>query len=938
MVFPLFTKIFRVSVIFLLFLMTYFSYANIEACVNANTLDRTRFLKPEVLHPETCRSELQYRSCTDGKLSPWSGSFRFNTCKQLHGDEDQNPLPLMDFDEFSYLGGFRLSSSQHGDSKYASMNYSKAVFTYNKDRHSIFVVGNPEEQQIAEFSVPNINFTDALEEFEVGSIIQDFTKVFGTERLTSTARKPTINGMIHVSGALLLNYSDRADGSNSNQETTIVLNDAEDLALSEIYGPFELAGGLHASGWLTQVPEVWQNRLGGDLIAGVPTRNFIWHDSQGPTAFSFNSHSVLDNPNDAEISTNKLLGFSSDDPLHDTSVRYVDDSSLAKVTNASLHNDMWTMLSNAVFGFVIPNTSTYVTVGTSAGHETGVGHGITRDDGSSCAYNCTYGVNDNYAYYWLWDLNQLAKVRSGLLDPSEVQPYKNGKFSLPFGTVVSGGAYDERKGLLYLSSSNADTTATYARPPVFFVYQLRSLIGSVVVNEFCNGTANGESLNRVKYEHKVVDFGTQCTSEVQNNTCSNGAFGGWTGTYEYNTCSVLPDFSGVNELPLLSLDNFKYRGGFRVSSKKFGDSPFSSTDFSQGIITLNPERNSFFIVGHPQDSMIAEMEIPPLVVSNNILDFNIANKLIQPFTKFHQTSRVDTGINNRFRVTGIEVIDDGLMVNYINWYDANGSETDTSVFFDDADNLSNSKIKGPYQLLGAAHSAGWLSKIPDDWQSVLGGTHISGAQAGAAISSRLSVGPSAFVINPTDTVARSPAGHVDAYRLMDFPLPNILYDKSKYEDNADRDQILYNTDKNNDLWTYVSGAGYGFIMPGTSTYVTIGRSGGHESGMGYKITQDDGRVCGGPCPYANDDYASFYWLWDVNDLVKVKLGFEEAHNLRPYSYGEFPLPMEFHQLGINGGAFDAETNLLYISIPMGDTVGTYSRPPLFLAFEIVLDN
>ncbi|GLR70687.1 hypothetical protein [Agaribacter marinus] len=914
-----------------------FSHANVAACADAGSIERTRFLAPEVVSPESCLSEKQVRNCANGELTGWSGSYQFNSCKILNEQDAALGLPLFDFEEFTYLGGFRLPHTQLGDSIHASLNSSKAVFTYNSERHSIFIVGSNHEQQIAEFSIPNINFTDALDEFDVGSPVQDFTKIFRTERVNSVARKPTINGLAFVDGQLLVNYSDRSDTSNTNTETSIVLEDANDLSDTRVYGPYKLSGGLHASGWLFPIPEVWQSELGGDFLAGVPSKNFIWHDSQGPTAYAFNVQDVLNGATNEEVETSKLLGFSFNEPLHDTSVSFIDDSPMERIKNTNLHNDMWTMLSNAAFGFIIPDTSTYVTIGTSAGHYTGVGYRVERTGGSVCANDCAYGADDTYAYYWLWDLNQLADVYAGTLAPSMVRPYKTGAFQLPFGTQVSGGAYDASKGLLYLSSANADTTPTFARPPVFFVYQLRSLIGSTVVNAYCNGTPHGENIERIKFENKFVDFGQLCETEVQTNMCNNGAFDGWSGSYEHNTCQVLPDFSGVNDLPLLSMDNFEYKGGFRLSSKQFGESPFSSTDFSQGIFTLHPDNNSFFIVGHPRDSMVAEMAIPPLVNSDNIYEFNLADTLIQPFTKFHETSRVDTGINNYFRVTGLEVIDGGLMVNYINWYDANGTETDTSVFFDDADALSTSSIKGPYQLHGAAHSSGWLSKVPAEWIDILGGTHISGAQAGAAISSRLSVGPSAFAITPSDSVVGNSAGAVDAVRLMDFPLSNILYDKTHYDEDTDREHILNNADGLNDLWTYVSGAGYGFIMPGTSTYVTVGRSGGHASGIGYKITQDDGRVCGGPCPYASDDYASYYWLWDVNDLVKVKLGFEEAHNLRPYSYGEFPLPIQFHQVGINGGAFDANNNLLYVSIPNGDTVGRYSRPPLILAFEINIE-
>ena len=463
------------------------------------------------------------------------------------------------------------------------------------------------------------------------------------------------------------------------------------------------------------------------------------------------------------------------------------------------------------------------------------------------------------------------------------------------------------------------------------------LISFSACNEpsFCNNTANSSSVSRERFSSPEVIAPNLCVSEQQNRSCSEGALGPWSGTYAYTSCKVVPSNEvGVN-LPLMTIDDFKYVGGFRISSKKFGDGVGTSVDFSQGQFTYNPKNNSIFIIGHPADSAVAEFRVPQIINSTNIADFEIADQLIQPFSKFYKTYRVDTGINGYFRVTGMEIIDGGLMINYINWYDANGAETDTSVYFKDASNLGSSAINGPYQLVGAAHAAGWLSAIPEERRAILGGTHISGSQSGASISSRLSIGPSAFVINPVDSFAKKSAGSLDSIKLLDFSLANMLYDKSVYSEFVDRDDILRNFDGKNDLWTNISGAAHGFIIPGTSTYFTIGRSGGHKSGVGYKITQDDGTLCGGSCAYSASDYSSYYWLWDVNDLVKVKSGSLNSFDVRPYAYGEFPIPMDLKKAGVNSGYFDPESKLLYLSIPNADETSIYDRPPLMLVYEFV---
>jgi hypothetical protein len=392
--------------------------------------------------------------------------------------------------------------------------------------------------------------------------------------------------------------------------------------------------------------------------------------------------------------------------------------------------------------------------------------------------------------------------------------------------------------------------------------------------------------------------------------------------------------SPVSPYPLFSIEQLKYQGGFRTTGRFFQNEKGNSLNYSGGVFTYNGEHHSIFVIGHPEYAAVAEIKIPPLVKSASVSDFNVANQLIQRFTRFHKTKRVDTGIRNHFRVTGLELVGKGLMVNYIDWYDAGGKETDTTIFFENASDIETSKIKGPYQLQGAAHSAGWISKIPEEWQMPLGGTHISGSQPNASIISRRSVGPSAYIISPEENIVQQEQGRVPAEGLLDFPLSNLLYEKSAYPGKIYPDDILRNENGKNNLWTFLSGAGYGFIIPGTSTYMTIGRSGGHKTGVGYKIKQDDGRLCGGYCAFSATDYASYYWLWDVNQLLKVKSGLIKPYDVRPYDYGEFPTPFKDKRAMVSGGAYDHKSGMLYLSIPGADKLNKYLRPPVILAYKL----
>jgi hypothetical protein len=371
------------------------------------------------------------------------------------------------------------------------------------------------------------------------------------------------------------------------------------------------------------------------------------------------------------------------------------------------------------------------------------------------------------------------------------------------------------------------------------------------------------------------------------------------------------------QLPLIHLQDFQYRGAFRLPDDTFGT---SSLNYSQGPIEYNRDNHSLFIVGHAHHQQIAEFAVPELVASDHILDLNMSGDPLQVFSDI--LGRVSGGNPQSLdRIGGLDYIHgpDGaeLIVNAYEYYDAPGDNTQTTATVRTAGDLGGSAVEGFFTFQGGAgHTSGWISPIPPRWRALLGGTHITGQSSGIPIISRCSVGPSAFAFDPSAIVGNPTVPDpVPTTLLLDFSLAHPLH--------AD----LSNTSLTNDLWTHLSRVVFGFVIPGSRTYATIGHSGGHASGICYKCTQDDGTLCGGYCPPDASDYYHYYWLWDVNDLLAVKSGAMQPYDVRPYEYGEFPTPFQTRTLG--GGAFDPGTGKLYLSVQRADTLqGTYSNPPI----------
>lgn len=380
-------------------------------------------------------------------------------------------------------------------------------------------------------------------------------------------------------------------------------------------------------------------------------------------------------------------------------------------------------------------------------------------------------------------------------------------------------------------------------------------------------------------------------------------------------------------LPRLKIDDLEYQGAFRISANQFGD---SEMNFSQGPVEYNPDNHSIFIVGHSHHQAVAEFSIPELSKSLNISELPLVQSPLQIFTRVlgRTADGNPQGLNS---IGGMKYFSNGnggeLLVNAYEYYDAPGDNTHTSLILRNASDLSDSAVDGYFIFDGGAgHTSGWISPVPEEWQSLLSGTHITGQSSGIPIIGRTSVGPSAFLFNSATVVGQPlSAGNISTEKLLDFSLANPLHSD------------LSNEGGENNLWTHLSRAVYGLIVPGTSTYLTLGHSGGHQSGVCYKCTQNNGNLCGGYCaPDADDNYL-FYWLWDVHDLLAVKNGTIESHDVLPYDSGEFEAPFDVTEIG--GGAFDETNGMLYLTLQRADSEqGTYANPPIVVAYKFAVDD
>lgn len=409
---------------------------------------------------------------------------------------------------------------------------------------------------------------------------------------------------------------------------------------------------------------------------------------------------------------------------------------------------------------------------------------------------------------------------------------------------------------------------------------------------------------------------------------------------------------------LLLMQDLNYLGAFRVT---YVNQDEGRLGFAQGRIAVNPETDSFFITGNPFES-IAEYSIPEIVNSTSLEDLNFTGEPIQDFVDFSESASYTTDGNNIRNTAGMEVIDGKLIVIVYDGYDAassSGFDVDNMFIVEDAFDLANSEVTGYIEMEDNMYAAGWLSPIPTNLQSELGGDYLTGSARMASIDGRWSMGPSAYSLD-SSTLLNTPAGGtVPNTQLQKYGLYTRLWshiegaNQWNYEVDDDincpeftNDNSLWNAEcvLDNDIWTEIARAHYGVIVPGTMTYLTVGRSGAHRYGAGYKNTPIGTTTpCSGECPYDETDWDNYLWMFDVNDLIAHKNGETESYDAIPYEYGAFKYPMDdIEEDGVIqmvvGADYDETNNRLYVLLDKADPDQAYEAAPLMLVYEIDLNR
>jgi hypothetical protein len=431
----------------------------------------------------------------------------------------------------------------------------------------------------------------------------------------------------------------------------------------------------------------------------------------------------------------------------------------------------------------------------------------------------------------------------------------------------------------------------------------------------------------------------------------------------------------TENISLLTWKNFKFAGAFRLPAEKelSEDETYSPC---RGGIEIGETSETMFVrgfkkVGGKKKMAWGEVVIPVLDSNLTALSGLPRADVIQDMVDVE--SRVDKYDEKANRMLHAYHVDGGLLCNLIEQYDANKPNEYFLARVKNAHNLADSEVDGLFKVDGKYLAAGWMGELPDKWKQLLGATHFMGNTHMFSIVGRASSGPTFFTCNLDGIMSADLSEGLRSRGLMyyknsgrhslfatrypeqteKYGFGAMHYNITENRKNPDHGVVLADGTRHpnarsisvnypdqappagNDIWTVLSRVGVGFVVG--DTYACIGSSAGHQHGLGYRIRNDRGYQSSGPLPYIQDDTSQFYWLFDMNDLLRVKNAEIEPHEILPYEYGPFKTPLTGlgHYAGqdgrnpVLGGTFDPVCNRVYISLRGAD-----GHKPVIVAYDI----
>jgi hypothetical protein len=354
--------------------------------------------------------------------------------------------------------------------------------------------------------------------------------------------------------------------------------------------------------------------------------------------------------------------------------------------------------------------------------------------------------------------------------------------------------------------------------------------------------------------------------------------------------------------PLIQRSNITYLGAFAMG---YGTGTSTLDYGGSGLTVYNDPavgKTTLYLEGNAQrDGQVAQI-LPPstLLKSLNYADLPTGTFLQNFHDVFDgkQATCCSGGIpGNGAPVFGMLPYNGRLIVAIAEGYGTDQIDTHGASGF----NLSvTNDFQGFYPINAVANQraiGGYMTLIPTEWQSLLGGPALTG-NCCLSIISATSAGPSATVFNPNDVGVKNP---IPGTTVVFYPITNALCGPANCESTQNS---VFN------LTTRVKGIAF---PPGSRSILFFGTQGIGPYCYGTQTDCND-PYTDGKGPHA-PPYVDLIWAYDANDFVSVKNGVKQPWQISPYAIWQFGTEMYSGSEAeyITGAGYDPASGRLYIA-------------------------
>tara|TARA_Y100001973_G_scaffold10349_1_gene14072 strand:+ start:1074 stop:5216 length:4143 start_codon:yes stop_codon:yes gene_type:complete len=438
---------------------------------------------------------------------------------------DPLTLPLASNVQFNYEGTLATNNT--------ALSGSGGRFCISEDGQSLFI---ERQYVVGEYRMPTVfNPATILDDVDLLEEIQAPVSITGDIVDGSFTRLdpsvPTnffrIVGMTHKDGKLLINHLNWYDTSTNRVHSTIVVEDASNLANSVIESNYGMVGVNRQSGTMIKTPENLVDFFGGEILSFAPQESISSRHDFGPSIRPFNLEELTPNSsagspvifgqptvmeypftgNDSEGKPKKFYDrYEYDDFITSTYTGALgsplnNNQILQKENGEFTLNNWWNLSSKVITAFVIPNTRTLVVLsslvgGTREGYykqatvqPTRVKFGLEYkyktwyyDEATNeykkrdyySAGNSPAIEDDRYTNVMFFDLADVADAKAGNRGTWDIYPYDQVLLKNLAGignkdglhALPAAGYFDLTRNRLFISHAGEIQTGVYTSVPI----------------------------------------------------------------------------------------------------------------------------------------------------------------------------------------------------------------------------------------------------------------------------------------------------------------------------------------------------------------------------------------------------------------------------------------------------------------------------------------